>query len=113
MREELSELIRYEIADPRLSSVDVTEVIVTQDLKRAEVLVTLPPSEEEREGALAGLESARGYLRAQLMLRLDLYRMPELRFRAALEASSGQPLGRLLRRARRGRPRTEATNPEK
>jgi len=41
MREELSELIRFESSDPRLAEVDVTEVIVASDLRRADVLVSL------------------------------------------------------------------------
>ncbi|HEY3443712.1 MAG TPA: 30S ribosome-binding factor RbfA [Paludibaculum sp.] len=105
MREELSELIRFESADPRIHTVEVSEVVVSPDMRRADVLVMLPPKDEERTAALAGLEAARHYLRTQLMQRLHLYRMPELRFRAATDASAGVPLERLLRRVRRGRPR--------
>ena len=104
MREELSELIRFESSDPRILGVDVTEVVVVSDLRKADVLVTLPADADQRTAALAGLESAKGYLRNQLMNRLDLHRMPELRFRASSEVASGQDISRLLRRARRGRP---------
>ena len=38
------------------------------------------------------------------MIRLDMYRMPELRF----VAGSGAELGRLMRRVRRGRPKPDA-----
>lgn len=104
MREELSELIRFESGDPRLAEVDVTDVIVASDMRRADVLVSLPPAAAARAAALEGLESARGYLKRQLAQRIELFRMPELRFVADSE-TSGVPLGRLLRRARRGRPR--------
>lgn len=101
MREELSELIRFESSDPRLTDVDVSEVIVASDLRRADVLVALPAGEAERAAALAGLDSAKLFLRRQLMKRMDLYRMPEFRFVPATD--SGAPMGKLLRRARRGR----------
>lgn len=104
MREELSELIRFESSDPRLADVDVTEVIVASDMRRADVLVSLPPDAAARTGALEGLESARSYLKRQLAQRIELFRMPELRFVADSE-TTGAPLARLLRRARRGRPR--------
>lgn len=104
MREELSELIRFESSDPRLAEVDVTEVVVASDLRRADVLVSLPAEDPARQAALEGLEHARGYLKRQLSQRIELHRMPELRFVAAAE-TSGAPLGRLLRRIRRGRPR--------
>lgn len=104
MREELSELIRFESSDPRLAEVDVTDVIVASDMRRADVLVSLPPAAAARAAALEGLESARGYLKRQLAQRIELFRMPELRFVTDSE-TTGVPLGRLLRRARRGRPR--------
>jgi ribosome-binding factor A len=105
MREELSELIRFESADPRLATVEVIEVIVAPDMRRADVLVTLPPAEADRLQALQGLDAARHFLRRKLMQRLDLFRMPELRFRPGSVASGDAPLDRLLRRVRRGRPR--------
>jgi ribosome-binding factor A len=108
MKEELSELIQYESDDPRIGHVEVSEVVVSPDMRQADVLVRLPRDGTEREAALAGLESARGYLRRQLMQRLDLFRMPELRFRANAEASTGAPIERLLRRARRGRAKGES-----
>lgn len=104
MREELSELIRFESSDPRLADVDVSEVIVATDLRRADVLVSLPPDPAARAAALEGLESARGYLKRQLAQRIELFRMPELRF-VANSVTTGAPIGRLLRRARRGRAR--------
>lgn len=106
IREELSELIRFESADPRLSEVDVTDVILAQDMRRADILVSLPPAEPARSAAREGLESARGYLKRQLSQRIELFRMPELRFVADSE-TSGAPLGRLRRKLRRGRPRPD------
>lgn len=106
IREELSELIRFESNDPRLADVDVTDVILAHDLRRADVLVSLPPAPAARQAALDGLESARGYLKRQLAQRIDLFRMPELRFVADSE-TSGAPLSRLRRRLRRGRPRPD------
>lgn len=103
MREELSEIIRFEMNDTRLLGVDVTDVHCAPDLSRADVLVALPDPADARAGALAALIGARSFLRRQLMERLDLYRMPELRFAAAAETPAGPRLTKLLRRARRGR----------
>jgi len=109
MREELSELIRFEVSDPRVAQVDVTEVHVASDLRRADVLVSLPQDPQARDQAMQGLEHARNYLRRQLMQRLDVYRMPDLHFVSDRGAGGpgGAPTERLLRRARRGRPRAE------
>jgi ribosome-binding factor A len=105
MREELSELVRFEVDDPRVQGVEVADVIVSPDLRRADVLVVLTGAAAEQEAALNGLDAARHYLRRNLMQRMDLFRMPELRFRPAAELAPGEPLGRLRRRLRRGRAR--------
>ena len=98
MREELSELIRFELSDPRVAQVEVSAVHVAHDMKRADVVVVAASAE-----ALEGLEHARHYLRRQLMQRLDLYRMPELRFVTTFVGQSGPDLKKLQRRLRRGR----------
>jgi len=108
MREELSELIRFESADVRLSGVDVSSVVIATDGSRADVLVSLPPGQEARRLAMEGLVHAKVYLRKQLAARIELFRMPELRFVADTEPVSDRPLSKLLRRVRRGRPKTDA-----
>lgn len=105
MREELSELIRFECSDPRLVGVEVTEVIVSPDMKRADILVSLPQGTAERKDALTALQHAKGFLRSQLAQRIELFHMPDLRFYSDREASGDAPIERLLRRARRGRSR--------
>lgn len=105
MREELSELIRFESSDPRLAEIEVTEVVLSPDARRADVLVRLPADEQARADAIAGLEHARGYLRHQLAQRVDLFRAPDLRFVPDSLLPGGQNLSRLRRRLRRGRPR--------
>ena len=105
MREELSELIRFESDDPRIALVEVTQVVIAPDMRRADVLVALPPSEIDRRNALEGLDSARHFLRRKLMERLDLFRMPELRFRPDSVTGGDAPIERLMRRVRRGRPK--------
>jgi len=105
MREELSELVRFELSDPRIQSVDVVDVIVSPDMRSADVLVLVSGTREEQDAAIEGLRSARHYLRRILMQRIDLFRMPELRFRPAAQLAPGLPLDRLKRRLRRGRAR--------
>jgi ribosome-binding factor A len=107
MREELSELIRFESADPRLTGIDVSGVIVSPDMKKADVLVSLPGNAKARDEAMEGLMNAKAYLRKRLAARVELFRMPELRFVADSEPVSDRPLAKLLRRARRGRPKTD------
>jgi ribosome-binding factor A len=105
IREELSEIIAYEMSDPRISLVDVTEVLVTPDMRHARVRLHLAGDETGRVGTLSALEGARHFLRRELASRLRLFRVPDLHFEADLEMESSRRLEQLLKRARKGRAR--------
>lgn len=105
IREELSEIIAFEMADPRIGPVDVTEVLVSPDMRHATVRLHLAGDPAGREDTLRALGGARHFLRRELAGRVRLFRVPELRFEADLDAESAGRLERLLKRARRGRAR--------
>jgi len=105
LREELEELINYEMDDPRISSVSVTEVLVAPDRKKAHVRVRLRGNREEQRETLEALESARGYLRSQVGERVQLYRVPDFHFSADLDAEVREKADKLLKRIQKGRPR--------
>lgn len=81
LRAELSDLLRREVNDPRLSQmVSFTQVRVSPDLSLARVYFSILGSAEERQQALTALTAASGYLRRLLSRRLSLRRVPELSF---------------------------------
>jgi ribosome-binding factor A len=102
LREELAELVGYEMADPRVAGVEVVEVHLSPDLRHAQVMLAAGPG--AGQDALPALDGARGFLRRALAARLELHRVPDLHF-AVGPLAGGPRLGRLLRRVRRGRPR--------
>lgn len=105
LREELGELISFELSDPRVTSVTLTEVIVSPDGKKAQIRVAVPGDDAEQREAIAALNGARGFLKHELASRVELFRIPELHFEAALSADLNPRLEHLLKRIRRGRPR--------
>ncbi|MDX2153499.1 MAG: 30S ribosome-binding factor RbfA [Bryobacteraceae bacterium] len=108
LREELSELIGYEMTDPRVSGVDVTEVHIAPDLRIASVRVSLPPDTAARRSALEALEHAKGFLRREVGRRLQLFRVPDFRFEADTDlAGSPDRVQQLLKRIRKGRPKDD------
>ena len=77
---EISQLIRTELKDPRLSPMfTVSAVEVSRDLAVAKVFYTLIDAEERRETE-AALASAAGFLRRKLAPRMNIRAVPELRF---------------------------------
>jgi ribosome-binding factor A len=80
LRQELTTLIQREMADPRVRLAVVSEVHVSPDLRHARVLVSTVGDEAARDGAVAALRHAAGFLRRQLAPRLRLRAIPELDF---------------------------------
>src|ERR1700731_882946 len=87
VREELIELIGFEMADPRLLPVEINLVNISPDGRHAHVLIAVTGDERVKKDAFAALEHAQPYLRHQLARRLTLRRVPELHFEADLGAS--------------------------
>lgn len=80
LREEITQIVGYELEDPRLLSVTVTDVRVAEDLRDASVYVTVEGDEEEHDKALRALEHAAPYVRKQLGFALNLRHTPALHF---------------------------------
>lgn len=105
LREELGEMIAYELSDPRVVDAAVTEVLVSPDMRRAQVRLHLSDDARQQQETIEALEGARHFLRRQLAERLSLYRIPELHFEVDVSLSTDARLNHLMKRVRRGRPR--------
>ena len=104
IREELSEMVSYELSDPRIGSATVTDVQISPDKRHAFVRIGIAPNADKKE-TLAALDHARNFLRRELSARLDLYRIPELHFEADVASELGPRMEHLLKRVKKGRPR--------
>ena len=81
IRRDLSELLRYEVKDPRVSGVvSVTRVEVSADIQHAKVYVSVYGTLREKEKTITALGSAAGFLRRHLRGRLEPRKAPALRF---------------------------------
>ena len=82
LREELSEIIRRQVHDPRVSDRDFTilRVEVSPDLAHARVHVSTLLDEAGRESLIAGMQHAAGFIRRALGPRLRMKTIPELKF---------------------------------
>jgi len=107
IREELEELIGFELSDPRVGTATISEVHLSPDYRHAHVQLVLGGNATEQAATVAALEHAKQFLRHQLAERLQLYKTPELHFIAALPVGLGAKAPQILKRIRRGRPKTE------
>jgi ribosome-binding factor A len=96
IRMEVADILMRKIKDPRVRSVTVTDVELTNDLRIARVFVTALGSEEETKGIFTGLVKASGFVRSELGRRLTLRYLPEVVFMRDLSGPRGDRVLRLL-----------------
>ena len=81
IRQEISDLLRREVKDPRLSQfIAVTEVATSPDLKNAKVYISFISDEQQKQDALDALAGASNFFRKEMARTLRLRRIPELSF---------------------------------
>ncbi|WP_280261317.1 30S ribosome-binding factor RbfA [Nocardia wallacei] len=96
--------IEYEIKDPRLSFVTVTDAKVTGDLREATVYYTVMgetiDAEPDYQGVAAGLEKAKGVLRSKVGAATGIKFTPTLSFVLDTVPDAARQMEELLARAR-------------
>jgi ribosome-binding factor A len=107
VREELTEIIGFETADPRLLAVEVVEVHISADGRHATIRVAIRGNEREQKQSLDALDHARHYLRHELASRLSLRHVPELHFEQDRHPDVESRIDFLLKRAKKSCGRTE------
>ena len=80
LRAEISEVVGFEMEDPRLLGVTVTDVVVSDNLRDAKVFVLVEGEEQEIKEALKALQHAASFVRQQVAFNLDLNHAPHLNF---------------------------------
>jgi ribosome-binding factor A len=101
LKEEIAQIVGYELEDPRLTSVTVTDVRLSSDKRAVRVYVTVAGDEEEHKAALAALKHAAAYVRKQLGLALNLPRTPEIHFVRDRVEEEGERIDQLLQEIER------------
>jgi ribosome-binding factor A len=96
VREVVSAHIAGDLKDPRIGFVTVTGVETSPDLRSARVYVSVLGDDTQREDALAGLDSARGFLQAQVGNEVRMKRTPTLQFVNDESIERGMRMERLL-----------------
>ena len=98
VQRELSEIIRTEIKDPRVSAAmtSVVAVEVTPDLKYCKAYISVLGDEGRAKDAVAGLKSAVGYIRRELAHRINLRNTPQISFVLDQSIEYGVNMSRLI-----------------
>jgi len=81
IQQELSQLLREQVNDPRLNSlISITRVSTSSDLRHTKIYISSFGDKADKNEILKGFNAASGFLRCQLAAHLQLKYMPELSF---------------------------------
>jgi len=102
---EINAMLAGELKDPRLEGmVVVSEVRVQPDMKHARVFINVRGTNKEQSDAVKALEHAAGYIRSELIERLQLRRLPELHFSLDLSQEHVERIEQLLKEMKKDKP---------
>ena len=102
---EINAMLAGELKDPRLEvSVVASEVRVQPDMKHARVFVNMRGTTKEQNDAIKALEHAAGYIRSEIIERLQLRRLPELHFTLDLSQEHVERIEQLLKEMKKDKP---------
>ena len=93
IQRELADLLQFEVKDPRVGMVTVTDVEVTGDMAHAKIYYS---AKEGTAKLQTGLEKSSGYLRSQLAKRMLLRTVPQLHFVYDASIDRGMKISRLI-----------------
>ena len=98
---ELAQILQHEMKDPRIGFVSVTRVEMAQDLRHANVFVSVFGKDEEKKKTMDALKSGAGFIRTLLGKRMRLRTTPELTFRLDDSMEHGARIQELLRKVKK------------
>ncbi|MFH1490371.1 MAG: 30S ribosome-binding factor RbfA, partial [Pseudomonadota bacterium] len=75
---EIADLLLRKVKDPRVKGVTLTGIEVSRDLKNARIFFSVLGGHEAVKKAMAGMESAKGFIKREVGFRTDLKYIPEL-----------------------------------
>jgi ribosome-binding factor A len=77
---ETSQILLYELKDPRKGFVTVTRAKVSDDYRTAKIFVSVMGTAKQKKLTMSGLRHAQGFVQAELSRRIKMRVFPEIRF---------------------------------
>ena len=110
--QDISDILRREMRDPRIGFVTITDAEVTPDLRHARVYFSVLGGGEEREETATALNRAAGFIRGEFAKRSQMRYVPDLRFVFDSSVERGAHLSALLEQVRQETRRDESQRQE-
>lgn len=80
LQREISYIINSRLKDPRINFVTVTDVKLSADYHYIDVYITVMNKNENLKTCLEGLNKSKGFIKKNLLERIKLRTIPEIKF---------------------------------
>src|SRR5262245_36071357 len=109
LRQEIGEIFRRDVDDPRIGFATITDVETAPDLRHARMSVSVIGQPEERKATLVAMGRAMPFVRHELGKRLHLKRIPEFHLELDDSVERGTRVLQLLHELEEGRTPEDAS----
>ena len=80
IREVVAETILFQLQDPRIMNVTVTRAVVSGDLQKAKIYVSVMGTQKEQDLCMHGLRHSAGFIQSKIAARLATRFTPTVTF---------------------------------
>jgi ribosome-binding factor A len=98
--QEISDIVRREVHDPRVGFVTITDADVSPDLRHASVYFSVLGDPSQKDETAKALNRAAGFIRSEFARRARMRFVPELRFHFDPSVERGARIHELLEQVR-------------
>lgn len=96
IQKEVSEIIQFQLKDPKIGFITITDVKVTGDLSIAKVFVSFLGQSAREEAGMKALDRSKGFIRSELAKRMTMRKVPSLIFLLDDSLEKGNKIERII-----------------
>ena len=97
IQKEIALILLEKVKDPRVRDVTITGTRLSNDLKLAKIYFSVFGEDINLRDTLKGLDSAKGYIKREIGVRLALKYVPDIIFKYDLSLESGNRMEKLIK----------------
>jgi len=101
----IAELLAIKVRDPRVKGATLTGIHLSNDLKHARVYYSVIGVKEDIIRTQAGLDSAKGFIKREIGLRMNLRYVPDIIFEHDISLEEGNKMEKLFEKMKLDEPK--------
>lgn len=96
IQKEVSKIIQFQLKDPKIGFITITDVTVSGDLSIATIYVSFLGQKAREEAGMKALERSKGFIRTELAKFMTVRKVPQLIFKIDDSLEKGNKIDRII-----------------